>query len=80
MPIMTPLPGPPADGASTVDPAASLVLLKAENVMPHGGGKVVQPDSAEHETLLAWLKEGAVSGAQGIHANRYSRRPAERTS
>ncbi len=44
-----------------VDPAESLILLKAENVIPHGGGKVIGPDSAEHETLLTWLKDGAVS-------------------
>ncbi len=42
-----------------VDPAESLMLLKAENVIPHGGGKVIDPASAEHETLLAWLKDGA---------------------
>ena len=44
-----------------VDPAESLVLLKAENTITHGGGKAIQPDSAEHETLLAWLKDGALS-------------------
>jgi hypothetical protein len=43
-----------------VDPADSLVLLKAENAITHGGGKAIQPDSAEHETLLTWLKDGAL--------------------
>jgi len=44
-----------------VEPAESLLLLKAENTLPHGGGKVIVPDSAEHDMLLAWLKGGAVS-------------------
>ncbi len=49
-----------------IEPESSLIFLKAENVIPHGGGKIVQPGSAEHETLLTWLKEGAPSTAPKI--------------
>jgi hypothetical protein len=43
-----------------VDPDQSLMLLKAENVVPHVGGKVMEPNSVENETVLAWLKDGAL--------------------
>ena len=42
-----------------VDPANSLLLLKAENAVAHGGGKVAVEGSAAHDILLAWLKNGA---------------------
>jgi hypothetical protein len=42
-----------------VDPAQSLVYLKATGALEHGGANPVKPASREAELLLAWLKSGA---------------------
>ncbi len=42
-----------------VAPEQSLFLLKPEMAVPHGGGKRLAPKSVEHQTLVAWLKNGA---------------------
>ncbi|MDX2039153.1 MAG: DUF1549 and DUF1553 domain-containing protein [Isosphaeraceae bacterium] len=50
-----------ADGGrriSRVDPAASLLILKATAAMPHQGGRRIEPGSPEHRTLLAWITAG----------------------
>jgi hypothetical protein len=39
-------------------PADSLLLLKATAQLPHGGGKKLQPDSPDYQTLLAWIESG----------------------
>jgi hypothetical protein len=42
-----------------VTPENSLFLLKPTMTVPHGGGKRIAPGSAEHQTLVAWLQNGA---------------------
>ncbi len=44
---------------SLADPTRSLLLLKATLVVPHGGGRRLEPGSADYRLLLQWLKEGA---------------------
>ena len=39
-------------------PADSLLLLKATAQLPHGGGKKIQPDSPDYQTLLLWIESG----------------------
>jgi len=39
-------------------PADSLLLLKATAQLPHGGGKKLQPDSPDYQTLVAWIESG----------------------
>jgi hypothetical protein len=40
------------------DPARSLMLLKPTGVVPHEGGKVLQPGTRQYELILQWIKEG----------------------
>ena len=42
-----------------VAPEQSLFLLKPTMTVPHGGGKRLALNSVEHQTLVAWLKNGA---------------------
>ncbi len=49
-----------------VAPEQSLFLLKPEMAVPHGGGKRLAPKSVEHQTLVAWLKNGAGSGEVSV--------------
>jgi hypothetical protein len=42
-----------------LDPAQSLVLLKATGRMPHGGGKLIERDSPEYKILHNWIAGGA---------------------
>ncbi|MCB1226480.1 MAG: DUF1553 domain-containing protein, partial [Verrucomicrobiales bacterium] len=39
-------------------PEQSLFVLKAANIVPHGGGKKLDPDSEEYQTLVRWIGEG----------------------
>ena len=39
-------------------PAHSLLLRKATNSTPHGGGRKVSPDSEDYRTILAWIGQG----------------------
>ena len=39
-------------------PDASLLLRKAANVTPHGGGVRIEPDSEGYRTLRAWIGQG----------------------
>lgn len=61
---------PEADHASLVteeygrrigglDPASSLLILKATGALPHGGGRLFAADSAAAATLRAWIAAGA---------------------
>ena len=45
--------------ANMVAPEKSLLLLKPTMTVPHGGGKRLAPKSVEHQTFVAWLKNGA---------------------
>ncbi|MDG2222367.1 MAG: DUF1549 and DUF1553 domain-containing protein [Rubripirellula sp.] len=40
-------------------PSESLLLLKATAQTPHGGGRQIEPDSADYQTLLNWIAEAA---------------------
>jgi hypothetical protein len=42
-------------------PETSLLLLKATGKVPHGGGKRLDPDSADHSLLVEWIRQGAPS-------------------
>jgi hypothetical protein len=39
-------------------PAQSLVLRKGAGLVPHGGGRRIQPDSLQYRRVLRWLEEG----------------------
>jgi len=41
-------------------PEQSLLLLKAANIVPHGGGKRIEPGSEEFQTVVRWISEGMV--------------------
>ena len=41
-------------------PDQSLLLLKAANIVPHGGGKRIEPGSEEFQTVVRWISEGMV--------------------
>jgi len=41
-----------------IDPAQSLLLLKAIGQLPHGGGKLFAADSAAYGVLKRWIGEG----------------------
>lgn len=45
---------------SLTSPESSLLLLKATGKAPHGGGKRMDPDSADHALLVEWIRQGAV--------------------
>jgi hypothetical protein len=40
-------------------PEQSLILRKATGAIPHGGGRVLAPDSADYEILRRWIAQGA---------------------
>ena len=42
-----------------MEPAKSLLLLKTTAAVAHGGGRLIQPDSPQYKTLLAWIEQGA---------------------
>ena len=42
-----------------LDPASSLLLLKATGALPHGGGKLFDASSAAAKTLVDWIAAGA---------------------
>ena len=44
------------------DPAQSLLLTKAINVSPHGGGQRLQADSHEYRVMLRWIAQGMPYG------------------
>ncbi|MGE3803035.1 MAG: DUF1553 domain-containing protein [Gemmataceae bacterium] len=43
-------------------PALSLLLVKPVGAIGHGGGKLLQPDSAEYRLLLRWIAGGTPYG------------------
>ena len=46
-------------------PDQSLLLLKAANIVPHGGGKKLDPESEGYQTLVRWIGEGMPYGSEG---------------
>lgn len=51
-----------------IEPAASLLLVKATGGVPHGGGRRVSVGSADYQVLLAWVADGA--GADELEPSR----------
>lgn len=47
---------------SPAAPEQSLLLVKATNEMPHGGGARLEPGSPAYLTLLRWIEQGAQWG------------------
>ncbi len=43
-------------------PEQSLLVLKSANIVPHGGGKQLEPGSENYETLVRWIRDGMVYG------------------
>ncbi|MBU6180920.1 MAG: DUF1549 domain-containing protein, partial [Verrucomicrobia bacterium] len=43
-------------------PEQSLLLLKAANIVPHGGGKKLDPADPGYQTLVRWISEGMPYG------------------
>ena len=43
-------------------PEQSLLLLKATGQVPHGGGRKMNPDSAEYQMVRRWIAEGMPYG------------------
>ena len=43
-----------------VAPDQSLLLLKAANIVPHGGGQKLDPKSEAYQTLVRWIGQGMV--------------------
>ncbi len=41
------------------DPDRSLLLLKATGLVPHGGGRLLEADSADYALLHDWIEQGA---------------------
>lgn len=39
-------------------PEQSLLVTKAANITPHGGGKKIDPASPSYQTLVRWISEG----------------------
>ncbi len=46
------------------DPDQSLLLTKAINVSPHGGGQRLQADSQEYRVMLRWIAQGMPYGSE----------------
>lgn len=49
-------------------PAASLMMEKSLGLVPHSGGKRLEPDSEYARTLLTWLEAGAPNDSQDVAA------------
>lgn len=45
-------------------PEQSLLLLKASNAVPHGGGKRLDPGSEGYQRLARWIREGMSYGKE----------------
>ncbi len=43
-------------------PEQSLLVLKAANIVPHGGGKKLEPGSEGYQALVRWISEGMAYG------------------
>lgn len=47
------------------DPEKSLFLQKPAGILPHGGGRRIEKDSAEYNILKSWIAGGALRGVPG---------------
>ncbi len=50
---------------SPTAPANSLLLLKGAAILPHGGGKRLDPDSHDYALITRWVAQGMVYGKEG---------------
>lgn len=57
----------------TGKPESSLILAKATNSVPHGGGKRFAVGAPDYVTILNWIREGAPYGAADDRQNRVQR-------
>ena len=58
--VLTPQPlGARVSRIDTKDPARSLLLRKPTMAVPHGGGRRLEPGSADYQTIAAWIASGA---------------------
>ena len=46
-------------------PEKSLLLLKATNSTPHGGGRKLEPGSEDYRTLVKWIAQGMTFKSEG---------------
>ena len=60
------------------DPEQSLLLRKPTFQEAHGGGRLMETDSEEYETILSWLRQGAPFGSHGARLERLELYPSER--
>lgn len=61
-------------------PENSLLLLKGANIVPHGGGKRLEPDSDDYRLLVRWVAQGLPFGkASDPKLARIEVVPAQRT-
>ena len=60
------------------DPGQSLLLRKPTFQEVHGGGRLMETDSEEYETILSWLRQGAPFGTSGARLERLELYPSER--
>ncbi len=51
---------------NTALPEESLLVTKSIGAVPHTGGKLIEPGSASHHTLVEWIKNGAPYDADDI--------------
>lgn len=49
-------------------PERSLLLLKATNATPHGGGKKIDPSSDSYQILTRWITQGMAYSPEGAPA------------
>lgn len=60
-------------------PAQSLLLAKATNRVPHGGGRRLEEDSIEYRRLLRWVVSGVPKGADdAVQVVRIEVHPSQR--
>src|SRR5436190_1583784 len=45
-------------------PEQSLLVLKAANIVPHGGGEKLNPKSEDYQTLVRWIGQGMEFGKE----------------
>ena len=60
------------------NPEQSLLLRKPTFQEAHGGGRLMETDSEEYETILSWLRQGAPFGSHGARLERLELYPSER--
>jgi hypothetical protein len=56
--------GPKVPRINLKEPEQSLLLRKATMGVPHGGGQIFQPASADYETIFNWVRSGAPYGEE----------------